>query len=268
MNIKEFCRGIHLPEEAAADLTGRFTEPDTYRNMKHLFYQNYERFTETILNDKEPALWFLYYFAHFSCEAYKEYELRGLSDQLYWDTFSDLTIWCENCRRDYGVYGLMEYEWLWRHVKLCLFRLGRLQFEHITAPHDINAAGHFIPAGTALLNVHIPQGSPADPEACDDSFSKARAMFPENHYFLCESWMLYPGLSAVMKETANTILFQKRFTVFETNEHDRDAERRIFDRLSGNPADYPADTPFQQRVRAYLLEGHVLGSASGLLYLE
>ena len=136
------------------------------------------------------------------------------------------------------------------------------------APHGIEVPGISIAAGEMLLNVHIPQGSPADPAACEEAFRLARAMFPEYHYFHCESWMLYPGLAAVMKETANTILFQKRFLIYETEEEERDAEKRIFQKVMDNPEDYPADTPFRQRVRTWLIQGHKLGNASGIFYME
>lgn len=268
MNIREFCNGIHLQKEAAELVHAYSADSNTYKEVKDCFYNDYEAFTRMIAEQKDAAAWFLYYFVHFSCEAHEEYVKRGLSDQLYWDTFSDLTIWCENCRRDYGVTGLMEYDWLWRHVKLRLFRLGRLQFELYNAPHGIEVPGISIAAGEMLLNVHIPQGSPADPAACEEAFRLARAMFPEYHYFHCESWMLYPGLAAVMKETANTILFQKRFLIYETEEEEREAEKRIFQKVLDNPEDYPADTPFRQRVRTWLIQGHKLGNASGIFYME
>ena len=106
MNIREFCNGIHLQEEAAELVHAYSADPNTYKEVKDCFYNDYEAFTRMIAGQKDAAAWFLYYFVHFSCEAHEEYVKRGLSDQLYWDTFSDLTIWCENCRRDYGVTGL------------------------------------------------------------------------------------------------------------------------------------------------------------------
>lgn len=128
--------------------------------------------------------------------------------------------------------------------------------------------GISIAAGERLLNVHIPQGSPADPASCEAAFRLAHVMFPEYQYFHCESWMLYPGLAAVMKETANTILFQKRFLIYETEEEERAAEKRIFQQVLVNPVDYPSDTPFRQRGRTWLIQGHKLGNTSGIFYRE
>lgn len=125
-----------------------------------------------------------------------------------------------------------------------------------------------IVAGEMLLNVHIPQGSPADPASYGEAFWLARVMFQEYHYFHRESWMLYPGLAAVMKETANTILFQKRFLIYEMEEEERDSEKRIFQQVLDNQVDYPSDTPFRQRVRTWLIQGHKLGNASGIFYIE
>ena len=65
-------------------------------------------------------------------------------------------------------------------------------------------------------------------EACEDSLRQAQKMFPDCHYFVCDSWLLYPGLKELMKPDSNIIRFQERFHIFEVNEAERDAELRIF----------------------------------------
>lgn len=81
INIREFCNGIHLPEEAV-ELVLTYSL-DTYKDMKQRFYHDYEEFIRTIAGQKDAAAWFLYYFVQFSCEAHEEYEKRRLSAQLY-----------------------------------------------------------------------------------------------------------------------------------------------------------------------------------------
>ena len=54
-----------------------------------------------------------------------EYEKAGIDEKIYYDTMSDIKIWCENN----GNRGLKNYGWLSNHVRLELFRIGRLQFQ-------------------------------------------------------------------------------------------------------------------------------------------
>ena len=40
---------------------------------------------------------FLYYLCRMGAETYDAYEKRGISREIFRDTFYDLTFWCENC---------------------------------------------------------------------------------------------------------------------------------------------------------------------------
>ena len=70
-------------------------------------------------------------YAAWAPETYDAYEKRGISRDIFRDTFYDLTLWCENCFREYGEYGIDEYDWFFRHMELTIFRFGRLQFENM-----------------------------------------------------------------------------------------------------------------------------------------
>ena len=43
-------------------------------------------------------------------------EKRGISREIFRDTFYDL----ENCFLEYGEYGIDEYDWFFRHMKLTI----------------------------------------------------------------------------------------------------------------------------------------------------
>ncbi len=59
--------------------------------------------------------------------------------------------------------------------------------------------------------------------------------------------------------------FQRLFRVTRSDDDGREARRRIFGRVSDEPADYPEDTSLQRKAKAYLLEGKRLGSGTGVL---
>lgn len=262
----DFCRLVNMPDEVVGIIGEEQIKigDKPYEEMRQIFYRDWGEFNRQICGKKDEGRLFLYYYVRFACEAYEEYQRRGLAEQLYLDTFSDYRIWCENCYMETGEYGLRECEWLWRHPYLKLFRLGRLQYELYPAREDIITEGYTVKKGQMLLNIHIPQGEPLNYEACEDSIGRAREMFPEYHYFVCESWLLYPGLKELMKPDSNIIRFQDRFHIFEVNTEIRDAERRIFRTVRENPADYPEDTTLQKRAKDCLLEGRHLGNATGI----
>lgn len=266
---EEFCVLVKMPEAAAGIIEEERlkTEAKEYRAVRETFFRDWQEFNRQVNREEGSSRRFLYYYVMFACEAYEDYQRKGLTEQLYLDTFSDYRIWCENCYAQTGEYGLRECEWLWRHSYLKLFRLGRLQYELYPAREDISTGGFEIKKGQMLLNIHIPQGEPLRFEACEDSLRKAQKMFPDFHYFVCDSWLLYPGLNELMKPDSNIIRFQERFHIFEVNEAERDAELRIFRTVREAPADYPEDTAFQKRAKAYLLAGRHLGNASGIFML-
>ena len=262
----EFCRLLKMPDAAAGIIESEQQETDDkdYETMREIFFRDWKEFNRQVCGEKGDSRRFLYYYVMFACGAYEEYQKKGLTEQLYLETFSDYRIWCENCYSETGEYGLRECEWLWRHAYLKLFRLGRLQYELYPARETISTEGCEVKKGQMLLNIHIPQGEPLSPEACEDSLRLAQEMFPGYHYFVCDSWLLYPGLKELMKPDSNIIRFQERFHIYEVNETERDAERRIFQTVREDPADYPENTAFQKRAKSYLLEGNHLGNAAGI----
>ena len=58
----------------------------------------------------------------------KNYEKKGISLKILRDTLADLSIWMSNCYRRTGQIGFYEYAWLTNHIRMKLFRLGRLQY--------------------------------------------------------------------------------------------------------------------------------------------
>ena len=76
------------------------------------------------------GLCFCIIYAAWAPKLYDAYEKRGISREIFRDTFYDLTFWCENCFLEYGEYGIDEYDWFFRHMKLTdLSGLEGLEFE-------------------------------------------------------------------------------------------------------------------------------------------
>jgi hypothetical protein len=152
----------------------------------------------------------------FMCERLKNrYEEKGIDEQILLDTLSDIVVWT---RTWFGVKGslhLGELGWLNNHLRMKLFRLGRLQFCMGESECDIPEAG--VVKGDPVMEIHIAAIGPLDPEECSKSIEKAKVFFakyyPDFHYkcFTCDSWLLDPALKPYVAEDSNIMQFQRRF---------------------------------------------------------
>ena len=105
------------------------------RKTEALFY-------EKILLEKDYRLVFLYYLCRMGAETYDAYEKRGISGNFR-DTFYDLTFGVK-LFLEYGEYGIDEYDWFFRHMKLTIFRLGRMQFEIMDSRWNFTAGERMV----------------------------------------------------------------------------------------------------------------------------
>lgn len=213
-------------------------------------------------------------YANFGWELQKEYEVRKIPSKIYWDTMSDLGIWSEHCRRKTGALGLLNIGWLNLHMRLRLFRIGRLQFE--TAVFEAEEGRNQLADGVQVLQVHIAEGQPLDHAACLESYRMAPLFFeehPEFHFtpkaFLCYSWLLHPNLREVLPPTANIIRFQSDYQIIYQDDDNTQTLERVFDIDKKNDSTpvFPQNTSLQKKVKAYLDQGGVLGSGEGLILL-
>ena len=268
MELKDFCKGIGLMEEAADKMLSLPISEEEYTRNRELYRQDYFAFCDRIKEKEDFRIWMLAYLCRFACDTYDVYMERNIEEKIFWDTFRDITYWCENCLRDYGEYGINEYGWFWRHLKLTLFRLGRLEFELLEADHDITGIlegkAYKIPKGTPIINIHIPQGDPLVKEDCVKSFQQACTWFGTERPYLCHSWLLYPKLRELLKPESNIIRFQELFTLLDTDMEGTEAEQRIFGEVLSDPAGYSEKTGLQKAAKKFLMEGKKLGNGLGI----
>lgn len=265
MTLKEFCRGIGLEEKAIEKLLKLSVDEEDYSLYKKLYFEDREEFFSIVEKKENFRMLFLYCYCRMAMEEYDKYREKNIPEQVYWDTFSDISIWCENCFKQFGEYGLQEYRWLYRHIDLKLFRLGRLQFEKAIAEKNIDVDGVKISKCENVINIHIPQGEKLDFEASKKSVLWAFQIFGKNVPYLCCSWLLCPALQEILKGKSNILKFQSMFSVIETNFESREGEKRIFGSVSENIADYPENTSLQRNAKSYLLNGGRLGDSLGIL---
>lgn len=125
--------------------------------------------------------------------------------------------------------------------------------------------------GDEVLGVHIPPNGSLSVEACTESYARARALFAA-HYpehapkaFHCESWMMAPELSELMRPDSNILHFQHPYYRYPILTEGLDVLNFVFKMRFKTYADLPEDTSLQRALKAKYLRGEVLHEYGGIL---
>lgn len=240
-----------------------------YGRLSELLKSDRQKFFRTIRKISGYRQTCLKLYVDLAIENRARFNELAIDDEIYFDTFRDIAIWCENCYEKYGEYGLDELEWLYKCVDMRIFRLGRLQFELTVAEKEYCAEGKKLFSGDVVFAVHIPKGAPLDEESVADAFRKSRTFFHGvSKWYTCKSWLLNPKLTELLPADSNIIGFQKLFTALETDRTSLQAEERIFGTVKDDPAEYPETTKLQRAAKRYLMSGGKLGETLGVRYIS
>lgn len=164
---------------------------------------------------------------------YGEYRDMGITDEIIFDTFRDVTLRAELYYRESGAVGLSVEDVIWfRHImNRAIFKIGVLQFqpfemvyldeELLGEPYMDFSKGQklSLPTGTPVINCHIQRGADLRREAVGESLARARAFFadhfPDAGYrnFLCYSWLLYPPMTELLPDSSRIKQFASCFEI-------------------------------------------------------
>lgn len=201
-------------------------------------------------------------------EVYEKYLLCGIDEKVFFDTFSDISIWCENNNNR----GLKNIFWIKNHLNFELFRLGRLQFQLFVCNNPtLNYSLLPFERGDKLIYVHIPQGEKLICEDCMASLKSAKAFFAEYFpdydykYFFSESWLLYGGNVDFMASGSNIIKFAELFNIAYSVADDRQAIERIFGKRQLFTFRYEENTALQKSAKRYMQSGGKPGVGIGYI---
>ncbi len=129
--------------------------------------------------------------------------------------------------------------------------------------------------GDPVVGVHIPSFGEFSDELCEESFRLGREtlgkLFPDFDYkaFTCESWLLDPRLSELLRDGSSIVAFQKRFMPYARKS---DAET-VFDYVFMLPfgrvgVDYTSlaeKTTLQRKVKELYLDGGYIYEFGGII---
>ena len=227
--------------------------------------------------DAPAALRWLYVvaFAEFLPTTLEAHARRGVSATISRATFADVGRHVRIARRLYGVRACIEQDWLQAHLRGLLYDLGRLQFN--LAPleldqADLDDAGIDATPGSVVVETHIPETGPLDPDAVDASFSRIQGFFahcfPELgtiRYATCNSWLLDPQLADIVP-ASNIARFGARYRLFRpASVADQSALDFVFRAPTTPREDLPRDTRLQRGLLDHLAAGGHIEARYGWL---
>ena len=259
MNLQELMEKIKLPDKAREVAMNCILPETLYQERKELFNRDMKQFLEMWKESDNHMQWILAFYLQLALEVYGEYKEQGISEEIFIDTFYDITIWCEECKRKYGIYGLKEVWWIAFSVKMKIFRLGRLQFEPMVITEELRGERATLKSGTKVLNVHIPSGEKLDAKEYKKSFDRAEEFFGDTYEaYICDSWLLDPALKELLPSKSNIVQFQNLFEIVKTDNTFPQGEERVFLDVREDKENYPENTLLQKKVKEYILNGNDL----------
>lgn len=265
---EKFYKKIQLSDECIKCVEEYRMERSEYEQWKKLFWNNYDDFLEKIDNYIDSKQKELYLYVQFAIEVYDEFKMRGISEQIYFSTMKDITIWSNSCLDRYKKPGLISCRWVSFSIKRKVIRLGRLQFEPVKLEKEIIYKDERYERGVKAVKIHIPEDGKLDEESCKQSLIYAKDFFgSEYKIYMCDSWLLSPKLLNFMGTKSNIIRFQKRFNIYEVDYSSKQAEQRVFGTIEYNKDIYPEHTSLQKNLKHYLQEypEEEIGVGKGIL---
>lgn len=204
-----------------------------------------------------------------------DYARRGIREELFWETFSDLRIKAIECREIKGVWGVFVAFWYPIFYTCNIVKIGRFEYENQRYPLDCpyTCGNITVKKGDPVKSLHIPSsGEPFDGNARLESYRKAYHLFkPELGggplICICHSWLLYPEYRKLLDPSSNILGFMGDFDIIHRYDKEAFSDAwRIFGRDHQKPADaLPENTSLQRAFKRHLLAGGQTGEGFGIM---
>lgn len=246
-------------------------------NKKSFALEMLERVVEankTCDNEHISQLLFWLYCVPYAEEYYKKNEI---SEEIFYDTFSDISCKVRECKEQYGKIGTC-FEWFYLHFDFIYFALGRLQYYIESYNHEPYKYGNYeLKPGDLIYSCHIPSGDKLTPDSCMKSFDKAYEFFKDNLKdnilpIECRSWLIYPEyVGKVFPKDSNLEKFALMFDIIDRIDTGRNFKDcyHVFNRpFEGTTEGFPADNSLRRRFIEYINSGETFGTGTGIVLYD
>lgn len=168
---------LNLPAVSIEALKKFTISEETAARLKAAFQQGPEVFEQEARKEPDADLLVLALYLRWAMDTHYMYAIRGMDWGIFFDTFQDLTLCAKAFTEETGRPGLKEWDWCGKAIRMQLFRLGRLEFEPDVLSQDLTVGEDIYPAGTRVLNVHVPTGEELALEEEEESLDRAQQFF-------------------------------------------------------------------------------------------
>ena len=247
--------------------------------MKHVFTNtdnSYEAMLEEIAQETGIPRYTvdMLFFLHCTEPMRALYREKGIDEEIYWNSLSDLTCKLIECKKVYGYYGSSTKNWFPRFLRAEAFALGRLQYER--KPFVLDSYKDLLKKDELVCKCHIPSSGPLLFEDVLASLKQAYefyAPYRKNGVLpiLCDSWLLYPPVAELFDPSSNTARFYRIFEIIHEkpslSNHDF---WRVFNLpyTPENLQNAPEDSSMQRKIKQFLLNGNCMGAGMGLILFD
>lgn len=265
--IEELCKKIDIPKEAAAQVAAfdaQFDYKPIEPAMEKLFSRDSWdegcREIKAYLGEDPEGLKMLACMLRCGLKTWRNYEKRGISEQIFIDTMKCFSRFMGEHKEGYGNYAFDREWWTSRQIAGELVRIGELEYEMCQ-----DREGRYI-------DLHIPSDAKLQRKNLLESLHRARDFFKENYpaygsvEMRCHSWLLSPTLKKLLPPKSRILGFQELFAI-ETIGVTEESEyiTWVFKRPDISYKDLPENTSLQREMKKYLLAGGQLEDAKGTL---
>ncbi|MBQ6164476.1 MAG: DUF5596 domain-containing protein [Clostridia bacterium] len=220
----------------------------------------------------------LVFVMHLAKRTRERYREQGLSEELFWNSMTDLKYKLLECMACKNVPGTFVAGWNEGFLRLGRFTLGRFQYEPngVYDGKDLQLeCGLTVKKGARFLGFHIPSsGQPLTDDMRNGSYRMAYEHFKDWAggdivLLRTHSWLLYPGHREFLPEKSNILRFMDDFEIYESGDSDNFGDAwRVFNQYAELPVtEWPEDTSMRRAFKARLLSGGKTGSGAGFIVM-
>ncbi len=227
-----------------------------------------ERMTEFANQENGDLLCVLIYMAA-TGYTHAKYREKGIPDDVFYNTFNCLPEKMETHMKHFGTWGYGAPTWPISHLNLTLFRIGRLGYQFVAAPHEPLKDGDRMLADEDEPYIYMHISDNEKLAGCAESIKEARTFFRKFYpaygdcVYMTNTWLLEPRLAEILPETSNIMQFQKLFHIYDRYDCRSEVLKRIFGVEKENLDEYAPATSLARAVIEYLKSGKTLGRGLG-----
>lgn len=245
-------------------------DAEFYNALKNIYISDKATLAKYNLKCEDGATNLLSYL-YFCEETAEKYRELGIPEDILIATLKDIPTWTVEWSNIKNELYLGEISWLYLHLNVKIFRLGRLQFCMAKSGYDIQK--YNIKKGDNIIEVHIPSsGGKLVSDAVGASLDMARNFFAkyfpdfEYSYFTCNSWLLDEKLKLYIGQNSNICRFGDMFDKVDKNKSNK-LIRYLFrwDTTEENLKYVACNSAFSEKIKKAVLSGEQFYQTLGVI---